>query len=1651
MAGLSVMSSGQVIGLSDSSNNGYYKVYEDPTFIKWRKRDAHVPLRCHDTVEGSLKYWYDRSKVNYLVANTAVWNDDAVSEALDCAVFWVKGLPYVKSLSGYWKFFLAPSPGNVPENFHDNTFDDLAWENLPVPSNWQMHGFDRPIYTNSDYPFPLDPPKVPAENPTGCYRTYFDIPKEWEGRRILLHFEAVDSAFYAWVSQDSRLPAEFEITDFCHPCDSEKRNVLAVQVYRWSDGSYLEDQDHWWLSGIHRDVLVLAKPQVFIADYFFKSSLGENFSYADIEVEVNIDVPKGTARDSLLSNFSIEATVYDTGKCFDCGGNVDIFSCDATDLKFCSVPEHGYILRGRLEMPKLWSAEKPYLYTLIIILKDASGQLVDCESCQVGIRQVSRATKQLLVNGHPVVIRGVNRHEHHPRIGKTNLESCMVKDLVLMKQNNINAVRNCHYPQHPRWYELCDLFGFYMIDEANIETHGFYDSENFKPPASEPSWAYSMLDRVISMVERDKNHACIISWSLGNEAGYGPNHAASAGWIRGKDPSRLVHYEQGGARTSSTDIICPMYMRVWDIVKIAKDPTETRPLILCEYSHAMGNSNGNLHEYWEAIDNTFGLQGGFIWDWVDQGLLKEGVDGTKHWAYGGDFGDTPNDLNFCLNGLIWPDRTPHPALNDMIYAANIQILVRQITNKNFFDTTKDVEFSWSLHGDGNCLGSGLLSVPELAPQSSYNMEWKSSPPHSFWASSSASEVFLTVTAKQLNSTRWAEAGHLLASTQVQLPGKSASVPYVIKPMENTTLVGECLGDTIRVSKEKLWEINIDARTGAIESWKVEGVPIMSKGISPCFWRAPTDNDNGGGANSYSCKWKAALLDKLFFSTQSCSIQKMSDQIVQIGVVYNGVPKDEDNSLSESRQSNIIFQVDMTYTIYGSGDLIVDCNVQPRSDLPPLPRVGVEFHVDKSLGQIKWYGRGPFECYPDRKEAAHVAIYEHNVCDLHVPYIVPGECSGRADVRWMALTNKDGVGIFASVYGSSPPMQMNASYYSTLELDRATHDEELVKGDHIEVHLDHKHMGLGGDDSWSPCVHDKKFILFLSAFSAALLATLNFFNPNWMGFELSPKYADLVVTNTLIYTSDSSLPLAEAMAIRNGRIFRVGNNSAVQDLLRDGAKELNLNGKIVVPGFIDSHVHLLWGGLQMVRVQLQGVNSKEEFVRMVKDSVADKHQGSWVLGGGWNNDRWGGDLPVASWIDEITPNNPVWLSRMDGHMGLANSLALGMAGITNYTKDPVGGTVMRTGDGEPTGLLIDSAMNLLVPQIPEVSIDERREALMRASRLALMSGVTTVVDFGRYLPGATSDDVWDDFSEVYQWADSKEEMLIRVCLFFPMETWSHLQDLMHKTGRILSEWVYLGGVKAFVDGSLGSNSALFHEAYLDEPSNYGLLVTQLDNLYNMTIASDKAGLQVAIHAIGDKANDLILDMYHSVGTSNGYSDRRFRIEHSQHLAPGAAARFGQQKIIASVQPEHLLDDAGSLAKKLGVARAEKESYLFQSLLASNALLAFGSDWPVAKMNPLGAIKTATKRIPPGWEKPWVPSECVSLSDALNAHTISAAYASFLDQQLGSLSPGKLADFVVLSADTWAKPEVEATKKKSHSSAISECSVVVQKLVHRTRAI
>nr|MBA3709591.1 hypothetical protein [Planctomycetota bacterium] len=606
--------------------------------------------------------------------------------------------PYRQSLDGDWRFFLAPTVADAPRDFHRDGADLSAFTTIPVPSTWQMpgvtdlKGFDRPIYLNVRYPIPLDPPCVPTENPTGCYRRDFTVPELWRGRRILVVFEGVDSAFHVWVngrevgfSKDSRLPAEFDITDDLRPGS----NSIAVRVYRWSDGTYLEDQDMWRLSGIQRSVHLYAKPQVRIADYRVVASASGRLTVrarvrgadADHAPEWRISAQLVDAHGAAVFTQPLEAAV----------------GIPNTMGEFAEVS-------AEVASPRLWSAEAPNLYTLVLSLKDASGATVDCESCQVGFRSVELKDGQVLVNGAPIIFTGVNRHEFDHRLGKSITEEQMLLDIRMLKQCNINAVRMSHYPSLPRWYELCDQHGLYVIDETNIETHGMIPWNRL---ALDPEWAPAFLDRGMRMVERDKNYACIVMWSLGNESGYGPAHDAMFAWMHANDPTRLVHYESCYLGPA-TDVLCPMYATVERITELANKRDEHRPVILCEYEHAMGNSLGNFHEYWQAILAHPRLQGGFIWDWADQGIEVKAPDGRAYWAYGGDFGEKVHDAQFSCNGIVWPDRTPHPAyfeakhLHQKIAVTAVDLAKGQVEvrNRNFFVDLSGIAARWLLLEDG---------------------------------------------------------------------------------------------------------------------------------------------------------------------------------------------------------------------------------------------------------------------------------------------------------------------------------------------------------------------------------------------------------------------------------------------------------------------------------------------------------------------------------------------------------------------------------------------------------------------------------------------------------------------------------------------------------------------------------------------------------------------------------------------------------------------------------------------------------------------------------------------------------------------------------------------------------------------------------------
>lgn len=1159
-------------------------------------RAGHVPLYSFCDVPTALKFWSDgggwslRSK-----------------------------LPNVLLLNGKWNFHLAASPQDAPIDFFQSHFDASLWDEIDVPSNWECQGYDRPIYTNLFYPFPLDPPRAlrrgvwssnnssnpsseggdlsliggwkwdhertnpnELENPTGCYRRVFDLPEGWieNGRRVFLLFEGVDSAFYCWVnghrvgySQDSRLPAEFDVTEFLVP----GQNFIATQVMRWSDGSYLEDQDHWWLSGIHRDVILYVKEAVFIADYTVKTTLPEKRG-GPARVEVDIRVQEAVTSDvALPTDVIVEALIFDAN-----GTQVAGVTATPEDLSWCDSGEvYGQpfdkdppqfnrraLLSLSVPAARLWSAEVPYLYTLVVRTltpgvkgKTFSHRFVpasDVEACRVGIRSVSISDKQLWVNGVPIVIQGVNRHDHCPKNGKAVSEESMLQDVLLMKKYNFNAVRTSHYPNHPRFYDLCDEYGLYVCDEANLETHGFHAGMHPTPfLANNPQWRQAYISRMARMIQRDRNHVSIIMWSLGNEAGCGSGQLAMAEWARANDTTRPLHYESGGSRSNCTDIICPMYARVHTCERMAvEDPSDPRPVILCEYSHAMGNSNGSLDKYWRCFRENSAVQGGFIWDWVDQGLDATAPSGKTFWAYGGDFGDKPNDAQFCINGIVFPDRTPHPAMEELkflmrpvtfqvtnllkdngtreIDSGNVdletwmsstpQIVVRNWLN---FLSLDHLKTTWVILADsGATLEEGVLELSSVPPDTEVELPWKANLPDLVFlakkvlALRSAAQTaplhnwFLEFRTTVRVGTRWCDADHEVAHTQITLPVpvNGFRLPSML-PIPKSLSVQS---DAVRVFTlgDDLLQVQCAGGThmafhltgpliGTLVNMGSRGKLILQGGPSPCFWRAPTDNDRGGEAISYCARWRNAGIHQL--QTVQNSLLPVTqttgpDGSLRISVVLTMTPG------GSNRKGVAGIGVTLTHDIHTNGVVNLTMVAKASKLLPPLPRVGLRMRCSGDLQEVDWFGLGPHECYSDRKASAIFGHHSSNAVDMHVPYIVPSENGGRADVSWLALRQRqDGPGCFprnkgnelrdlpqvdGGVIAPAPGLlvsiprgkvaHVSVQHHSLEDLESSSHEYQLEeatsRGDGaVHVHVDHVHMGVGGDDSWTPNVHSEFLI------------------------------------------------------------------------------------------------------------------------------------------------------------------------------------------------------------------------------------------------------------------------------------------------------------------------------------------------------------------------------------------------------------------------------------------------------------------------------------------------------------------------------------------------------------------------------------------------
>ncbi|KAL4457400.1 hypothetical protein ABPG75_012265 [Micractinium tetrahymenae] len=1185
--------------------------WENPSVIGINKRAAHAPLRSFTSPSQAAEHFRLRSG-----ASTS---------------------PRLLSLNGdAWRFQLFDRPYAVPPGFSEADFDASAWPQVVVPTNWECQGFGQPQYTNFVYPFPVNPPFVPEDNPTGCYQLTFDAPAAAGDRRAFLVFEGVDSAFYCWLngqfvgySQDSRLPAEFDVTALLQP---GQQNVLAVQVMKWSDGSYLEDQDMWWLSGIHRDVYLLLKPREHIRDFCVRTPLAFDsqggLAAARLEVEVHVEGSSSTALEGLAVQASmyrcneagevdpadmaaslvaqLAAELHPVWTAADTSGRASAADSSAGARALLSLDMLG--LPGGAEALRLWSAEQPHLYLLLLELKQGgqAGEVLETEACQVGFRHAKIKGHQLLHNGQPIMLKGVNRHEHDQRRGKTVSLESMVQDICLMKRLNFNAVRCSHYPNHPLWYELCNKLGLYVIDEANVETHGFDPAlvNNHLNPACSQLWLNAIVDRGMRMFERDKNHPSILLWSLGNESGYGPAHLAMAGYLRARDSSRPIHYEGGGSRTPATDVICPMYARVHQTLALGSLPGETRPVILCEYCHSMGNSTGNIHKYWEAFEAHPHLQGGYIWDWVDQALLKKEQlpDGREieYWAYGGDYGDQPNDAQFVCNGLVWPDRTPHPAAYEVKHlqaplAVSLEQPAQQqaqqqqqqqhlqaeqeariwLLDKQHFSSSADLELSWRLLADGQSLpGAGskhgwqaLALRQPLEPQQGAAVGLGSTWAELAQQAQGAAEVMLEVRARLAHDLPWAPAGHEVQTVQLELAGRlpasqrqqgaahaAPSAQEQQQEEQQGGLQGIAVGragDSLRVECLQAGgascSLTFDASTGGLSSWVVAagaadpGKELLAAPLAPCFYRAPTDNDKGGsGGTSYAARWKAAGLDRLAAVPGSVTLTAPEMQqgaaaggSVEVhcsfllrpeegqeeqdsGAVEEGVGVGEVGGahwLSENQPTVVdvtaaqdgagpdgsegSIQCEVTYTVHADGSLRMRWQVDAQDALPArltpgldksLPRVGICFGVPSNLQQVDWYGRGPHECYADRKSGAPLRCHSADAVEqLHVPYVYPSESGGRTDVRWLALSERSGSGrgLLAAAVGAGSTMQMNVSPYSVRSFERAKHDHELQPSGFTWVHLDHQHMGVGGDDSWSPTVH-KEYLVPPAQYDFSLL-------------------------------------------------------------------------------------------------------------------------------------------------------------------------------------------------------------------------------------------------------------------------------------------------------------------------------------------------------------------------------------------------------------------------------------------------------------------------------------------------------------------------------------------------------------------------------------
>ncbi len=977
-----------------------------------------------------------------------------------------KNSPLYQSLNGTWKFNWVKKPADRPMYFYMPDYDVSGWNDIKVPANWELEGFGIPIYTNIVYPFPKNPPYIDHNyNPVGSYKRNFTIPEDWNEKEIFLHFGGVRSAMYIWLNgkfvgynEGSKTPAEYKITEHLQAGE----NNLAVEVYRWSDASYMEDQDFWRLSGIERDVYLYATPKITIKDIAITSELDADYKNGKLAANLTLENYTSKNEKGVTAIFKL----YDGD---DLIGSIEE-SIDVGKQEESMLGFQNYTI----EDVKAWTAETPNLYRLVITLQNRKGEFIESTALDVGFRTIEIENGQFLVNGVPVYLKGVNLHDHDEVTGHVVGEALTIKDMEVMKANNINAIRCSHYPKNDFFYRLCDEYGFYVVDEANIETHGMGttnqgldNNEEAKKihPAYRPEWRGMHLDRTIRMYERDKNFPSIITWSLGNEAGNGENFFATYNWLKENDPTRPVQYE-GAVFYENTDIIAPMYARIEQMEKYAQD-NASKPFIQCEYAHAMGNSVGNLQDYWDVIEKYDVLQGGFIWDWVDQGLKAKTPQGEEFYAYGGDFDAArlQNDDNFCLNGLVNPDRSAHPSLYEVkkvyqyIKFKEFDLPSKNLTIYNGYDfrDLSNFNISWSLIENGEQVAQGDLGTLDVAARSS--IKQKIDLPDF----KQGKEYYLRLSATLKTAEPLLKKGHELAKEEFKLSN------YTFPNFESTQTGLEVSDqDNMVTVNGKDFQMKFDKNTGLLFKLDYGNGNVLQAPLRPNFWRAPIDNDFGYNMPERMGVWKKAsqnqqLVSFNILSATNDEIAKGGAGTLNVETIY-ALP-------------DVNAEVKVTYQINNEGDILVSNNLSDiAEDLPIMPRVGNNIILNNQYQQVTWYGRGPHENYQDRYTSALVGNYQSKVEDLLYPYIRPQENGFRTSIRSVAFANSDNKGIqFSAVDGNllgfSAHHQLNSDFdEGDKKIQRHTY--HIPKRNLVNVNIDFKQMGVGGDNSWGAMPHEE---------------------------------------------------------------------------------------------------------------------------------------------------------------------------------------------------------------------------------------------------------------------------------------------------------------------------------------------------------------------------------------------------------------------------------------------------------------------------------------------------------------------------------------------------------------------------------------------------